>query len=79
MRAHEFRRFARLPQLVDEQFELALDIHPADAADRSLLRDTGWRLVDPIAVAGDPWRYRDFVQTSKAELSRTQFRAVVLQ
>jgi hypothetical protein len=68
VRAHEFRRFARLPQLVDEPFELALDIHPADAADRSLLRDTGWRLVDPVAAAGDPWRYRDFVRSSKAEL-----------
>src|SRR5215207_6646663 len=68
VRAHEFRRFARLPELVDERFELALDIHPADAADRSLLRDAGWQLVDPIAAAGDPWRYRDFVQTSKAEL-----------
>jgi len=68
VRAHEFRRFARLPQLVDEPFVLALDIHAADAADRSLLRDAGWRLVDPIAAAGDPWRYRDFVRTSKAEL-----------
>jgi hypothetical protein len=68
VRAHEFRRFARLPQLVDETFELALDIHPADTADRSLLRGTGWRLVDPVAAAGDPWRYRDFVHASKAEL-----------
>src|SRR5205814_1164800 len=59
VRAHEFRRFASLPRLVDETFELALDMHPRDAADRSLLRESGWHLVDPVLAAGDPWRYRD--------------------
>ena len=28
----------------------------------------GWRLVDPLEAAGDPWRYRDYVQRSGAEL-----------
>jgi hypothetical protein len=49
--------------------EIALDIDPADAADRQLLVNTGWRLVDPVAVAGTAERYRGYVQSSSAELS----------
>jgi hypothetical protein len=68
LRVHEFRKFASLPKLSTETFEVALDIHPADQADADLLRSNGWTLVDPAAVAGDPWSYQDYVQSSKAEL-----------
>jgi hypothetical protein len=67
LRVHEFRKFAPLPRRSPQTFELALDIHPADKSDLELLRDNGWRLAGP-EVAADPWRYRDYVQRSLAEL-----------
>lgn len=67
LRVHEFRRFVELPRLTGQEFELALDIHREETCDLALLRDHGWRLVDPIAAAGDPRRYRDYIHSSKAE------------
>ena len=68
LRVHEFRRFATLPGRSAEEFEVALDIHEAETADLELLDANGWRLADPAIVAGDPWAYRDYVRSSKAEL-----------
>jgi hypothetical protein len=68
VRAHAFRPLAELPRATGADFRLALDIDPADAADRALLADGGWRIVDPVEVAGDPDAYRAFVQGSGAEL-----------
>jgi hypothetical protein len=68
VRAHEFRRFAELPGLIPEPFEIALEIDAADRKDVQLLVERGWKLVDPIAAAGDPERYRSFIQRSKAEV-----------
>jgi hypothetical protein len=67
LRVHEFRRFASLPRLTGERFHLALDIHPSDGKDLALLAEGGWSLVDPRTAAGDPWKYQDFVQRSRAE------------
>jgi hypothetical protein len=67
LRAHEFRKFVQLPRLSGQAFELALDAHPGEVKDLRLLQDNGWSLVDPRAVAGDPWAYRDYVQRSRAE------------
>lgn len=72
LKLHQFRRFIELPRLADAAFEIALAIHPADAADRSRLEDHGWRLVDPRAVAGDPDAFRTYVQASGAEFSVAQ-------
>src|SRR5262245_33345925 len=53
LRVHEYRKFIELPSLCrNSRFEMALDIHPADAKDINLLRSNGWSLVDPKAVAG---------------------------
>jgi hypothetical protein len=68
LRAHEFRKFARLPGVAPGEFEVALDIHPADAKDIALLCGNGWSLVEPVLAAGDPWRYRDYIAGSAAEL-----------
>lgn len=68
LRAREFRKFAPLPQHCDGPFELALDIHPGDATDAELLRAHRWSLVAPGDVAGDPWRYRQYIRASAAEL-----------
>jgi hypothetical protein len=68
LRVHEFRRFARLPELTGRAFELALAIHAAEAPDLALLRDTGWTLVAPDEVAMTPATYRRFIAESTAEL-----------
>jgi hypothetical protein len=68
LRVHEFRKFAELPRHVTPPLEIALDIDDADARDVELLQAGGWRLRDPREVAADPWRYRAYVQSSRAEL-----------
>jgi hypothetical protein len=68
VRAHELRKFAELPRRSGRTFELALDIHPDETRDLTLLEENGWDLVDPAEVAGDPDRYRDYVSRSLAEL-----------
>ena len=68
LRVHEFRRFLDLPRRTGEAFEVALDIHDAEVDDLRCLGEAGWLLVDPRIVAADPWRYRDYVRRSKAEV-----------
>lgn len=68
LRAHEFRRFAQLPRATGHRFELALDIDPADHADRLLLESGGFDLADPSAVTATLDGYRRYVQGSWAEL-----------
>ena len=54
--------------MTGENFEPALEIHPGDDCDLKALRDNGWKILDPMSVAGTPEEYRHFVQDSKAEL-----------
>jgi hypothetical protein len=67
LRVHEFRRFAAVPRESGLDFEMALDIDPADRADASRLTDGGWRLSDPRSVSGTPEDYKRYVRTSLAE------------
>ena len=67
LRVHEFRRFAGLPQACGGDFELALDIDPAETADLRLLADGGWALVHPARAAATPSSYRDYIAGSAAE------------
>jgi len=73
-KAHAFRELLELPARAgrDARFELALDIHPADARDRDALAAHGWSLADPRAVAGTPEAFRDYVRGSLAECSAAQ-------
>lgn len=71
-KAHEFRRFIELPRLTAQTFEIALDIHEADSADRDRLTENGWGLVDPRVAAGTPDAFRTYVQGSSAEFSVAQ-------
>lgn len=66
---HAWRRLAELPRLCPQEFEIALQIHPSDSADRAILEASGWRLVDPRRVVGDPLAFRSYVQGSAAEFS----------
>jgi len=67
LRVHEFRKFVTLPNVTGRRFEIALDIDPADAADRKLLEEGGWSLVEPTIVAGNASTYRSYIQGSTAE------------
>lgn len=69
LRAHEFRRFAALPRITGQVFEVALDIHPDEVRDIELLRDNGWLLVDPSEAAQSPSAYRTYIQRSGAEFA----------
>jgi hypothetical protein len=68
-RAHSLRELIELPRLAGSRFQLALGIHPDETSDLKALGDNGWELLDPLAVAGTPDAYAEFVRGSKAELS----------
>jgi hypothetical protein len=72
LKLDEFRKLADLPQRARGEFELALDIDPAEEADLALLANRGWRLVDPREAAGTPDAFRRYVQGSAAEFSVAQ-------
>jgi hypothetical protein len=72
LKAHEFRKFIDLPRRVDQGFEIALDIDPADERDLMALRDHGWHVIDPGVVASGPVGFRQYVQASGAEFSVAQ-------
>lgn len=65
----EFLGFLRVPVEADQQIELALLVGQEDYEDLGLLMRHGWRVLDPYAHAGDPHSYREFIQSSRAELS----------
>jgi len=71
-KAHEFRKIARLPELVPQSFEAALAMDPADDKDHRLLTGHGWRLVDPVEITADPSAFRHYVQASDGECSAAQ-------
>lgn len=70
-KAHQFRRFATLPETVGLPFEAALAIDAADSRDRKLLESGGWQLRDPGEVATLAGFAR-YVSTSGAEFSPAQ-------
>jgi hypothetical protein len=68
LRAHQMRHFADLPERTGVPMELALDIEAADSGDAELLRNGGWRIVEPLQVAASTENYRVYVQNSRAEV-----------
>ncbi len=66
-KAHSLRPLITLPTLTDEQFILALAIHPDERKDLAALASNGWRLLDPQQVAATPASYGRFIRGSKAE------------
>lgn len=72
LKHHQFRRFLELPERAGADFELALDIHPGDAADLAALRERGWDVVDPRQVAASPGLFRDYIAGSGGEFSVAQ-------
>lgn len=66
---HQWRRLIHLPRRSPQEFEIALQIEPADEPDEIALMANEWHLVDPREVAGDPLAFRSYVQASAAEFS----------
>ncbi len=62
----EFLRFLDLPKRTKQPLELALG---GGEPPKDLLADNGWRLVDAFALSRTPFLYRDYIQSSLAELS----------
>jgi hypothetical protein len=72
LKHHQLRRFAELPARTGLPFEIALGIHPDEAEETARLRELGWTVADPAAVAADPDSFRDYVRGSGAEFSVAQ-------
>jgi hypothetical protein len=70
-KAHQFRRYAALPETAGLPFEAVLAIDDADAPDRRLLVSGGWRLRDPGEVATTT-AFAHYVSASGAEFSPAQ-------
>ncbi len=66
---YEFLKFIDLPRRVDQTFELAMGLSNVDDDDRALLERNGWRLIDAHPFTVDPWPYRDYVRSSRAEFT----------
>ena len=66
-KAHALRPLVGLPRRCGARFRLALGIDPAERDDLQALYREGWELVDPIAAAGTPSAYREFIGSSWAE------------
>jgi hypothetical protein len=63
-----YLKYMNLPKLARRPMELAANIGSLDPADDArLLREHGWRLVDPHRVAYSPESYRDYIGASRAE------------
>jgi hypothetical protein len=64
----EWEKFASLPQLTEQAFELAM--MPDDHEDREFLRSRGWRLVPPLEMSLDVFgRYPEYFRRSRAEFT----------
>jgi hypothetical protein len=63
----QWLRCLDLPSRTGAALEMAMDVTPPD--DRERLAACGWRIVDPLAVSSDPWRYREYIRRSRAEFS----------
>jgi hypothetical protein len=72
VKVHEFRKVMELPGLLPSTFEVALNIDAGDDRDRTALDSCGWRINDPLEVAGTPARFRRYVEESGAEFSVAQ-------
>jgi hypothetical protein len=63
-----YLRYVRLPRLIDRPLELAANIGQSDpVGDASMLRQNGWRIVDPHQVAPSPESYREYIRASRGE------------
>src|SRR5262249_10761821 len=72
IKRHDCRKLPQLAPREAPDCDLALHIHPADHKDLDALREHGWQIVDPKKVDASPDAYRNYVQSSSAEVSAAQ-------
>ncbi len=72
LKHHQLRRFAAVPRDSHLAFEIALEIHPDEAAEATSLEENGWTVVEAASVAGDTGAFREYVRGSGAEFSVAQ-------
>jgi hypothetical protein len=63
---HEFLKFIDLPRRRKVPFEPAMRV---EGADRAMLQEHGWRLLDPVEKSGTTASYREFIRSSRAEFT----------
>jgi hypothetical protein len=66
MKSESFTPFMELPAQTESRLELCLG---SSNAPRSLLREKGWSLSDPMIITRDPWSYQRYIQSSKGEFT----------
>jgi hypothetical protein len=64
----EWLRCLDLPARTGAAFEVAMNVDSVPG-DPEVLRGHGWRIVDPLGVSADPWRYRDYIRASRGEFT----------
>ena len=64
----EWLRCLDLPALTGASFEVAMDVGSVPG-DPELLSAHRWRIVDPIALSANCWRYRDYLRRSRGEFT----------
>src|SRR5664280_2679030 len=65
----EFMKFIDLPQKTAQKFEIAMGMGPGMKRPTELLQQKGWRIIEPSEHLPDPWKYRDYLRSSKGEWS----------
>jgi hypothetical protein len=66
---HEYLKLIDLPRRLQAPLELATNLGALDDDDRRLLTANGWGLTDAARLSLDPWAYRGYVQSSRAEFT----------
>ena len=66
LKSESFGPFFDLPNKTDQKLEIALG---SSDAPRQELRNNKWLLINPLEISKDPWKYRKYIQESKAEFS----------
>src|SRR5205823_12426673 len=65
--SRDFLRFVAAPKKSSETFQLPTNIQ--DLQTRKKFERNDWRLVSPLQMSVDYWRYRDYIQQSKGEFT----------
>jgi hypothetical protein len=67
----EFLRLDALPRHTSQALELAVcfGTNVEDEIDRARMEANGWRIRHSFEIAGDPFRYRDYIRSSRGEFS----------
>jgi len=66
MKAESFDAYIDIPRKTKSIMEVAVS---DSAASRQKLLEYSWHLSYPQEVSGDPWKYQEYIQQSKAEFS----------